>query len=102
MNGSFYNPYMKNPDWGAGISGMASQIMQALLMKSMMGGRQQPPQTPMGMGQGMPQTGLQPVGGQSQIQKPQQGKPQQSKPLQISPELYQLMMMLYQSPPPGR
>jgi hypothetical protein len=32
---SFYNPYMKNADWGQGIGDISSQIMQMLMMKKM-------------------------------------------------------------------
>jgi len=39
---SFYNPYMKGPDFGAGISGAAQNIIQMLLLKKFMGGGQKP------------------------------------------------------------
>ena len=36
--GNFYNPFMKPPDWGAGIAGTSNNILQMLLMKKLMGG----------------------------------------------------------------
>jgi hypothetical protein len=58
---SFYNPYMKDPDWGAGISGLSSQIMQMLMMQKMF------PEQEKSMGQTqLPQQGM--------MQKPDMGK----------------------------
>src|SRR5574343_601676 len=34
---NFFNPYMKGPDWGAGLSGTANDILQWLVMKQMFG-----------------------------------------------------------------
>ncbi len=33
---SFYNPYMKNPDWSQGIGDIASQIQMMLMLKKLM------------------------------------------------------------------
>ena len=32
---SFYNPYMRGPDFGAGVSGLTNKIMQMLMMQKM-------------------------------------------------------------------
>ena len=34
---NYYNPFMKGPDWGAGIAGTSNNILQMLLMKKLMG-----------------------------------------------------------------
>lgn len=60
---SFYNPYMKTPDWSQGIGDIASQIQMMLMLKKLMpqqqGQQQGPPMTPMpqnrmGGGGGLP------------------------------------------------
>ncbi len=33
---SFYNPYMKNPDWSQGVGDIASQIQMMLMLKKLM------------------------------------------------------------------
>lgn len=43
---SFFNPYMKGPDYGQGMQGIISQLMQLLMMGKMFPGQQQQPQTP--------------------------------------------------------
>jgi hypothetical protein len=35
---STYNPYRSHPDWGQGISDLATQLIQFMMMKNMMGG----------------------------------------------------------------
>jgi len=32
---SFYNPYMKTPDWGQGASDLVNQLMMMMMMKKM-------------------------------------------------------------------
>ena len=59
---SFYNPYMKTPDYSQGANGIMQQIMQILMMKQMMGGQQGQPtsggQNFIGPQQPTTQTGL--------------------------------------------
>ena len=51
MNG-FYNPYMKTPDWGAGMQDIGQQLMMMRLMQQLMGRGNRPQQMPQAQGQG--------------------------------------------------
>jgi hypothetical protein len=43
---SFYNPYMKTPDWGQGISDIGNQLMLMMMLKRMMGPSEKTERTP--------------------------------------------------------
>ena len=99
MANDFYNPYRQTPDWASGTQGTVQQIIQALLMKKMMGGQGGPPQlgeTPVPRA-GMPQSLM----NQAQATPPGMpavGTPQavnEGQGFGLSPQqLQQLMMML--------
>lgn len=62
---SFYNPFMKGPDFGAGLSDIAGQVMQMMMMKKMFS---QPGQTQVG------QTEVPDQGPMAQVAKLQQAQ----------------------------
>jgi len=93
---SFYNPYMKTPDFGQGMQDLVNQILQMLMMKQMMGqGRQQQPTPP-------PQAGGNMMTGAGMQAPPQQmpqmpqgaGSPFGTQMPQIDPMMLQYIMQM--------
>jgi len=61
---SFYNPYMKGPDIGGGMSDIVGQILQILMMKKMFPAGSMPSYSP--VSRNIPQPGAT-MGGQSYL-----------------------------------
>ena len=88
---SFYNPYMKTPDYSQGANGIMQQIMQILMMKQMMGGQQGQQSV------GTTPTGLPQLGGQYSMQSPQSQAPgSMSSQGQMDPQVFAQLMKLFQ------
>ena len=69
--GNFYNPFMAQPDYGAGIAGTGQDIMQMLMMKKLMGGEQ--PQSQLGQTPLPQQSPMQGAAGMANTDKLMQG-----------------------------
>lgn len=123
---SFYNPYMKTPDWGQGVSDFKNKALMVLMammsggmIPGMEGGAGGNPMAalgatqaganmsnippPQGMGQqilsGVP-TGMPPTGGPPPASSPKVGV--EAAMPQIDPQMMQMLMqMLMQGMPPS-
>ena len=99
---SFYNPYMKTPDFAQGGSDIMQQLMLMKMLRQLMGGNQQPQVSPDTSPQGAPPP-------MSNIQPPQGignqilgGAQTQLGQQQMDPQIMMLLQMLMrrqQAPP---
>jgi len=99
---SFYNPYMKTPDWGQGIGDIGQLLMMMKLMSQMGGPKETTERTP---GVTEPPTGRHGMSMMAGAQPqpgamPQTGGPPQAgptgAPMQMNPQIMMLLQMLMQ------
>jgi hypothetical protein len=95
---SFYNPYMKTPDFGQGTQDIMNQIMQFMLMKQMMGPQGgQPGGAPPGQTQmPPPMSNIQPNLGQQITSQAPPSMGQQQRPPQIDPQMIMMLLQMMQ------